>query len=40
MFVQPMKVGLKSSNLPDHAIDDIFAEEELEKIISGQDADE
>ena len=40
MFVQPMKVGLKPSNLPDHAIDDIFAEEKLEKIISGQDADE
>ena len=37
MFSQPMKVGLKTSNLPDDAIDDIFAEEELEKIISGQD---
>ena len=40
MFSQPMKVGLKTSNLPDDAIDDIFAEEELEKIISGQDGDE
>ena len=40
MFRQPMKVGLKTSNLPDDAIDDIFAEEELEKIISGQDGDE
>ena len=40
MFVQPVKVGLKTSNLPDDAIDDIFAEEELEKIISGQDGDE
>ena len=40
MFGQPMKVGLKTSNLPDDAIDDIFAEEELEKIISGQDGDE
>ena len=35
---QPTKVGLKTSNLPDDAIDDIFAEE-LEKIISGQDGD-
>ena len=40
MFGQPMKVGLKTSNLPDDAIDDIFAEDELEKIISGQDGDE
>ena len=40
MFGQPLKVGLKTSNLPDDAIDDIFAEEELEKIISGQDGDE
>ena len=39
MFDQS-KVGLKTSNLPDDAIDDIFAEEELEKIISGQDGDE
>ena len=37
MFGQPMKVGLKTSNLSDDAIDDIFAEKELEKIISGQD---
>ena len=34
-----MKVGLKTSNFSDDAIDDIFAEEELEKI-SGQDGDE
>ena len=40
MFGQPMKVGLKTSNLPDDAIDDIFAEEELEKIRFGQDGDE
>ena len=40
MFGQPMKNGLKTSNLPDDAIDGIFAEEELEKIISGQDGDE
>ena len=40
MFGQPVKVGLKTLNLPDDAIDDIFAEEELEKIISGQDGDE
>ena len=39
MFGQPMKVGLKTSDLPDDAIDDILAEEELEKIISGQDRD-
>ena len=40
MFSQPMKVGLKTSNLPDDAIDNIFAKEDLEKIISGQDGDE
>ena len=40
MFGQPRKVGLKTSNLPDDAIDDNFAEEELEKKISGQDGDE
>ena len=40
MFSQPRKLGLKTSNLPDDAIDDIFAEEELEKIISGQEGDE
>ena len=31
---------MKTSNLPDDAIDDIFTEEELEKIVSGQDGDE
>ena len=40
MFDQPMKNGFKTSNLPDDAIDDIFAEQELEKIISGRDGDE
>ena len=30
---------LKTSNLPYDEIDDIFAEEELEKTISGQDGD-
>ena len=40
MFGQPKKVGLKTSNLPDDTIDDIFAEEDLKKIISGQDGDE
>ena len=40
MFGQPIKVGSKTSNLLDDAIDDIFAEEELEKIIFGQDRDE
>ena len=34
------KVGLKTSNLLDDAIDDNFAEEELDKKISGQDGDE
>ena len=40
MFGQPMKVRLKTSNLPYDATDDISAEEELEKIIYGQDGDE
>ena len=40
MFGQPMRVGLKTSNLPDDAIDNIFAKEELDKIISGEDGDE
>ena len=40
MFSQPMKVGLKTSNLSDDAIDDISAKEKLEKIISGQDGGE
>ena len=39
MFGQPMKNGLKTSNLLDDANDDIFTEEELENIISGQDGD-
>ena len=33
MFGQPMKVGLKCSNLPDETIDDIHTEEELEENI-------
>ena len=40
MFGQPLNIGLKTSNLPDDATDDIFAEEELEKTISDQDRDE
>ena len=40
MFGQPVKVGLKTSNLPDDVTDDIFGEEELEKINSGQDGGE
>ena len=40
MFGQHMKVRLKTLNLPDDAIDDIFAKKEMEKIISGQDGDE
>ena len=35
-----MKVGSKTSNLPNDATDDIFAEEDLEKIFFGQDKDE
>ena len=34
MFGQPMKCGLKTSNLPDDVINDISTEEELEKLIS------
>ena len=33
MFGQPMKVGLKTSNLPDETIDDIRTEEELKENI-------
>ena len=40
MFGQPMKVRLKISNRPDDGTDDISVEEELEKIIYGQDGDE
>ena len=40
MFGQPMKVGLKTSNLLDDAIEDIFTEEELEKVVSGEYGDE
>ena len=40
MFGQPVTVGLKTSNLPDDATDVIFAEEELEKIVSRQYGDE
>ena len=40
MFGQPMKVGLKISNLPDDATEDIFTEEELEKVVSGEHGDE
>ena len=40
MFGQPMKAGLKTSNLPDDAIDYVSAEEELVKIISGQNGDD
>ena len=36
MFGQPMKDGLKISNLPDDAIEDIFTEEGLEKVVSGE----
>ena len=31
-----IKVGLKISNLPDNAIEDIFTEEELGKVVSGE----
>ena len=40
MFGQPIKVGLKTSNLPDDAIEGIFTEEELEKVVSGEHGDE
>ena len=39
MVGQPIKFGLKTSSLHDDAIDDIFAEEELERIICNQDED-
>ena len=34
MFGHSMKMGLKTSNLPDETISDIETEQELEKIIS------
>ena len=34
MFGQPIKIGLKTSNLPDETIDDIRTEKELEGIIN------
>ena len=40
MFGQPIKIGLKTSNLSDDAIEDIFTDEELEKVVSGEDGDE
>ena len=40
MFGQPVRVGLKISNLRDKAIEDIFTKGELEKIISGEQGDE
>ena len=40
MFGQPVKVGLKTSNLRDYTIEDIFTKGELEKIISGEQGDE
>ena len=40
MFGQPMKVGLKTSNLLDHAIEDIFTEEKLQKAVSGKHGNE
>ena len=39
MFGQPMKVGLKTSNLPDDAIEDIFIDDKLEKVLSGEHGD-
>ena len=40
MFGQPMKVGLKISNLPDDATGGIFTKEELGKVVSGEHGDE
>ena len=34
MFGQPMRVGLKSSNLPDDAIANLMSEEDLERVIA------
>ena len=39
IFGQPIKVGLQTSNLPDDEIEDIFTEEELEKVVSGEHED-
>ena len=36
MFRQPLKVGLKTSNLPDDAIEDTFTKKELEIAVSGE----
>ena len=40
MFSQPMKVGLKTSNLADDAIEDMFTKEKLEKVVSEEHGDE
>ena len=40
MFSQPMKVGLKTSNLADDAIEDMFTKEKLEKVASEEHGDE
>ena len=40
MFGQPVKLGLKTSNLPDDAIEGIFTKGELEKDVSGEHVDE
>lgn len=41
MFEQPIKVGSKTSNLPDETINNIQTEEELKEIISsGHDENE
>ena len=39
MFVQPVEVGLKTSNLHDDVIEDILTEEKLEKVVSGEHGD-
>ena len=40
MLGQPMKVGLKTSNVLDDATEDVLTEEELEKVVFGEHGDE
>ena len=39
MLGQPMKVGLKRSNILDDATEDVLTEEELEKVVFGEHGD-
>ena len=40
MLGQPMKVRLKTSNVLDDAPEDVLTEEELEKVVFGEQGDE